>query len=698
MTRSVALAMALAAASLAAIAVGTTRVVRSAQRELVAGVERELVARVADAERLLEEDLNAVVDHLHYAAEISRYDFELQDREDMTRDLQALVALGRHYRAAALFDRDGKQVVAVKNPRSDGGRPHGEDDAEIAAHATRARGLPEGTVQISPALRSDPSGWECVFAAPVGKQAVLALTVDTESLFARLRATGFARTGQLLVVSSQGAPTVASSAGLLEAARRASPPPSLTALIARMQAGSRGTVRLDGADAEAMGLPHAEARAAFASIEVRDAQHWSVALVSSTADVQALQRSVLGKLLAGAGAAGACVVLIAAFLVRAARRQAELRARLAEADRLAKILESMPAGVIVLSEEGHVTSVNRQVRERLPAGVNIVGRPLGEALPEATEGARARLQALVDDARRSGQVRSQAAARLALYGGVEGQYSLHAVPLEPRFPEARVVLVIEDLSDLRALESQLLRAERLSTVGVLAAGIAHEIGTPLGVVRSRAEYARGKLGADHPQARGLEVIVAEVDRVSRTIRQLLDFARVRPAQARPVVVGEVAERVRELLHLEAERRRVKLVVDCAQAARPVMADPDELQQVLINLVMNALDAGARNGVRIEAQPEGAGADGVDGSRIRITVHDDGAGIAPEHLNLVFDPFFTTKKRGQGTGLGLAVAAQIVRNHGGEIELDSTLGVGTTVTLLWPAARARGIGHTGDEAA
>jgi signal transduction histidine kinase len=696
MTRSVALALTLAAAALAAIAVGTTRVVRSAQRELVASVERELVARVADAERLLEEDLNAVVDHLHYAAEISRYDFELQDRDDMTRDLQALVALGRHYRAATLFDGAGRRVVSVTNPRNDA--VPAEDAAEVAAHAARARGLPEGTVQISPALRSDPSGWECVFAAPVGKEAVLALTVDTESLFARLRATGFARTGQLLVISSQGAPTVASSAGLLEAARRPNPPPSLTALIARMQAGARGTVRLDGADAEAIGLPHAEARAAFASIEVRDAQHWSVALVASTADVQAQQRGVIGKLLAGAAAAGVCVVIIAAFLVRAARRQAELRARLAEADRLAKILESMPAGVIVISDKGRVTSVNRQVRERLPAGVDIVGRPVAEALPDATEGARAKLRALVDEALRAGQVRSLPTARLALYGGGEGQYSLHAVPLEPRFPEARVVLVIEDLSDLRALESQLLRAERLSTVGVLAAGIAHEIGTPLGVVRSRAEYARGKLGADHPQARGLEVIVAEVDRVSRTIRQLLDFARVRPAQAHPVVVAEVAERVRELFHLEAERRRVTLAVDCAAAVQPVMADPDELQQVLINLVMNALDAGARNEVRIEARPDNKTAGGVEWPRVRITVRDDGAGIAPEHLNLVFDPFFTTKKRGQGTGLGLAVAAQIVRNHGGEIEIDSTLGVGTTVTLLWPAARAPGIGQTGDEAA
>jgi signal transduction histidine kinase len=643
---------------------------------------------VADAERLLEEDLNVVVDHLHYGAEISRHDYERIDHDDMTRDLEALIALGRHYRAAALFDGAGRRLAAVKNPRSDARVPI--DDEEFAAQAARARGLPPGTVEISAALKSDPSGWERVFSAPVGKDAVLALSVDTESLFARLRATGFARTGQILVVSSQGTPTPASSAGLLAAARRASPPPSLVALMRHMQAGEHGIFRLDGEDAASMGLPKAEARAAYASIEVRDAQHWSVALVASTAEVQALQRTVLGKLLAGAGAAALCVVVIAAFLVRAARRQAELRARLAEADRLARILESMPAGVIVVGEDGRVTSVNQQIRERLPAEADIVGKPVGDTFPEP---ARARIAGLVDEAQRSGQERSLLAARLALWGATEGQYSLYAVPLEPRFPEARVVLVIEDLSELRALESQLLRAERLSTVGVLAAGIAHEIGTPLGVVRSRAEYTRAKLGTDHPQARGLEVIVEEVDRVSRTIRQLLDFARVRPAQARTVVVAEIAQRVRELLHLEAERRRVTLVVECAPDLHPVMADPDELQQVLINLTMNALDAGPQK-VRLEAVAD----DGPDGPRVRIRVHDDGAGIAPEHLNLVFDPFFTTKKRGQGTGLGLAVASQIVRNHGGEIEIDSAPRRGTTVTLLWPAARTRGIGHTGDEAA
>src|SRR5262249_2368594 len=148
--------------------------------------------------------------------------------------------------------------------------------------------------------------------------------------------------------------------------------------------------------------------------------------------------------------------------------------------------------------------------------------------PAAAPQVVARLRGLVDAALSEGRVQSQHGQHLALFGK-EGQYSLHAVPLEPRTPEARVLLVVEDLSEVRALESRLLRAEKLATVGVLAAGIAHEIGTPLGVVRGRAEYLLGKLPGDSPHGGGVRVIMEQIDRVTRTIRQLLDFARVKPA-------------------------------------------------------------------------------------------------------------------------------------------------------------------------
>jgi len=284
------------------------------------------------------------------------------------------------------------------------------------------------------------------------------------------------------------------------------------------------------------------------------------------------------------------------------------------------------------------------------------------------------------------RVRALFGERLSLFGE-EGQYNVHAVPLEPRFPEARVLLVIEDLSALRSLEDQLLRAEKLATVGMLAAGIAHEIGTPLGIVRGRAEFLAWKLGTEHPQAAGARVIVEQIDHVTRTLRQLLDFASVRPAAVRPVAVAPLFAAAADLFRIEAERRRLHLSVRAPGALPRVSADPDQLQQVLVNLLINACDACAPGG-HVEVA---ASLDDTPGL-LRIEVIDDGCGIPEERRNQVFDPFFTTKKRGQGTGLGLTLAAQIVRNHGGQIELTSAPGRGTRVVVLWPAQRELAEAH------
>src|SRR5262249_23599100 len=130
-----------------------------------------------------------------------------------------------------------------------------------------------------------------------------------------------------------------------------------------------------------------------------------------------------------------------------------------------------------------------------------------------------------------------------------------------------------------------------------------------------------------------------------------------------------------------EAKHLELRVQRDDALPALAADPDQLQQVLVNLLLNACDASSERGrVTMSARPT---RDGL----VRLEVTDHGCGIAPEHLHAVFDPFFTTKKRGEGTGLGLPIAASIVRNHGGQINLASAPGAGTTVTVLWPAAAA-----------
>jgi signal transduction histidine kinase len=242
---------------------------------------------------------------------------------------------------------------------------------------------------------------------------------------------------------------------------------------------------------------------------------------------------------------------------------------------------------------------------------------------------------------------------------------------------------LQAAEEVATLQRQLVRAEKLVTVGVLSAGIAHEIGTPLSVVRGRAEHMLER-GAAARDASDLRAVVAEIDRISSTISQVLEFSREHSIEAAHVDPRAAVERARELLRMRLAAKEIAVRVHAPDDVPPVSAAPDQLEQVIVNLLMNACDASRPGGlIRVNLR-----VDPLAGERLQIEIDDDGAGIPPEHLNAVFDPYFTTKKRGEGTGLGLAIVWQIVRNHQAEISLKSMVGVGTTATLSWPVAGAQ----------
>jgi signal transduction histidine kinase len=190
----------------------------------------------------------------------------------------------------------------------------------------------------------------------------------------------------------------------------------------------------------------------------------------------------------------------------------------------------------------------------------------------------------------------------------------------------------------------------------------------------------GASGEDAHARKALQSILAQVDKVSTTIRQLLDFARVRPIDAALVTPAQALGQAAALLEHRFRHAKVALSVDAPPSVAAVAADPGQLEQVFVNLLLNACDACAGGGhVVVRAREQGA--------VVAFDVVDDGACIPPEHLSAVLDPFFTTKKRGQGTGLGLTIAADIVKNHGGSLAIDSAPGKGTTVRVVWPAASA-----------
>jgi len=228
--------------------------------------------------------------------------------------------------------------------------------------------------------------------------------------------------------------------------------------------------------------------------------------------------------------------------------------------------------------------------------------------------------------------------------------------------------------ELNRLEHQLVRAEKLATVGVLTAGLAHELGTPLAIIRGRAEILEER--THWPE---IKTILAQSDHISSTLRQVLDFSREQPVTVQPTDVVAALRTAVGLLDFRLRAKRLHVRIEPAQSTLRVAADPDQLQQVLVNLLINACDACAEDG-EIELR---AGLAPASPGFARIEVADHGCGIPPDQLDAVFDPFFSTKAKGEGTGLGLPVAASIVRNHRGQIALASEPGRGTTVTLSWP---------------
>jgi signal transduction histidine kinase len=259
------------------------------------------------------------------------------------------------------------------------------------------------------------------------------------------------------------------------------------------------------------------------------------------------------------------------------------------------------------------------------------------------------------------------------------------------------------------LEQEVQQSQKLATVGMLAAEVAHEIGTPLNVISGRAEVLDRVVPRDHPERRNLDVILKQAERIKGIIRSLLDYTRPRRPSPRPEAMLPIIGRVASLLMDRSQRRGVRLHLELPIGLPPVMADPEHLQQVFLNLILNALDVTEKGGtVRITAGPDpelpAEGRSSIlrgkaDTATLAVHVIDQGKGLTAEELNHVFEPFFSTKGRGQGTGLGLPIAEEIVRAHRGEIEMLSIPGTGTEVIVRIPFADASPAAtRAGEEAA
>ena len=239
--------------------------------------------------------------------------------------------------------------------------------------------------------------------------------------------------------------------------------------------------------------------------------------------------------------------------------------------------------------------------------------------------------------------------------------------------------------ELAATRASLVHAEQLATTGRLAAGIAHEVGNPLGAIQGYARLARSRLGASTPPdlASALEQIASAAERIDRTLRDLLDFARPAPVAVGPIALPRAIDAALALARVQSRCADVEVALDLPPDLPRVQADEHHLAQVFLNLFLNAGDAMSGQGrVGVSAR--------VDGDAVVVTVEDSGPGIPVDDLPRIFDPFFTTKDPGRGTGLGLAISHRIVDSFGGAIEAANGPGGGARFELRLRAAwRGRG---------
>jgi PAS domain S-box-containing protein len=355
------------------------------------------------------------------------------------------------------------------------------------------------------------------------------------------------------------------------------------------------------------------------------------------------------------------------------RKRAELRLQ-KERDFIDAVLETAGALVVVLDREGRILRFNRACEQTTGySSEEVVGRHVWELfiVPEEIDGVRAVFERL-----RGGEPRS---VYENCWKGKDGSLRRiswsNTILIDANGMVDYIVAAGIDISDLKFVQEQLRKTERIAELGTLASGMAHEIGTPMNVILGRAEYLRNRT-TDEGVKKDLTTIITQVERITKVMNQLLAFARRRPPERQVVDLAEVVEDSLEMFKERIVAKHIAVEKSIEANTPSIHVDRDQLIQVLINLVMNSLHAMPEGGrLRLSLAREN--------SHVRLGVSDTGHGMTEEIRSKVFDPFFTTKDFGKGTGLGLTVVKGIVEEHGGTITVESAIDKGTTFWIRLP---------------
>jgi len=331
------------------------------------------------------------------------------------------------------------------------------------------------------------------------------------------------------------------------------------------------------------------------------------------------------------------------------------------------LVKNMPIGLIALDAGGDVAACNEKAGAILnAASSDTIGKEAYAVLPAPLYKILAGLPeqgGLVEEdlqlaaGEKEGKTLEIVAASLADAGNPIGK-----------------ILLLRDVTALRQLEKEAVKNRHLASIASLAAGVAHEIRNPLSSLKGFAVYFKERLAGDKEDEQMADIMIAEVERLNRVISQLIEFARPLQLKREKTSFPDLIQHTLGLIAADAKKMDIAVITEMAPDLPPAAVDPDKVKQVMLNIFLNSLAAMKDGGsLTIRLVP---GANSID-----VRVSDTGTGIEKEDLPHIYDPYFTSKPA--GTGLGLAVVQKIMEAHGGTINVESTSGKGTTVTLQFP---------------
>jgi PAS domain S-box-containing protein len=371
-----------------------------------------------------------------------------------------------------------------------------------------------------------------------------------------------------------------------------------------------------------------------------------------------------------------------AIAIQNARLYASLEQKVVEYERLKdfneNIVESINVGVLAVDLQDRIDSWNSQMEVMYAQPRwQVVGRSLSEVFPASFVEEFYRV-------RQNPGIHNLYKFRLATPTGESRIVNVAIAPLVTRkFSVVGRLVIMDDITERVELEVQLTQADKLSSVGLLAAGVAHEVNTPLAVISSYAQMLAKQLQSDPQKASVLEKIIKQTFRASEIVNNLLNFSRTTGTELSEISLNKVIADTLALLDHQFKVAHVAVETNLNESLPPIQGNAGRLQQVFLNLFLNAKDAMAGGGVLNIAT--------LNGESVSVRVSDTGSGIAQEHIHRIYDPFFTTKTtpaegQNRGTGLGLSVSYGIIQEHAGNIRVESRPGEGTTFTLDFPLIR------------